>query len=187
MSTELTIPVAINTAKSLAVTDKATLEQASTIRTEAKKFLKQITEEKEKVTKPLNEALKAERARFKPFEDQLDAVITHLDKQMIAYQSAEAARVKEQEAKIAARVGEGRGHIKPETAIAKLAAIDTVDKNVGGTRFVTDYEVVVTDIRAIPDEFVKIEVRTMLVKAALKAGQKIAGVELKEIQRPVVA
>ena len=177
--------IVVDQGLALVVVDKDTLAQASELRAAAKKYLKGLTEEKEKVTAPLNAALKAERARFKPFEEKAEAVIAHLDKQMSAYQTAEMKRAAEEEAKIAARIGEGKGKLKLETAVAKLATIDTPDKTVGGTRFVTDYEVVVTDIRAIPDQYVKIEIKTAILKTVLKSGVKVPGVTLKEIQRPV--
>jgi hypothetical protein len=161
------------------------MEQASNLRSTVKQYIKDLTEEKEKVTKPLNEALKAERARFKPLEEKAEAIIEHLDRQMSAYQTAEAKRAADEEAKIAARIGEGKGKLKMETAVAKLAAIDTPDKTVGGTRFVTDYEIVITDLRAIPEQYLKIEVRTLVLKAALKAGVAVPGATLKEVQRPV--
>lgn len=182
MSKDLLVPLA-NSALTLVVKDKDTLTTASNLRSSAKQYLKDLTEDKEKKTKPLNEGLREVRLMYKPMEDQVNAVIEHLDKQMSAYQSAEVARMKAEEDKVVAKVESG--YIKPETAVAKLGALETPDKTVGNTRFVTDYEVIVTDIRAIPDMYVKIEVRTMLVKAALKSGQKISGVELKEVQRPV--
>jgi hypothetical protein len=169
----------------LTVVDKDSMAKASELRSTVKKYLKDLTEEKEKVTKPLNEAIKAERLRFKPLEEKAEAIIEHLDKQMSAYQTAEAKRAAEEEAKIAARIGEGKGKLKMETAVAKLAAIDTLDKTVGGTRFVTDHEVVITNLKAIPDQYLKIEVRTMILKAALKAGIVVPGATLKEVQRPV--
>lgn len=169
----------------LAVTDKESMAQASELRSTVKKYIKDLTEEKEKVTKPMNEALKAERARFKPLEEKAEAIIEHLDKQMSAYQTTEAKRAAEEEAKIAARIGDGKGKLKMETAVAKLAAIDTPDKTVGNTRFVTDYEVVITDLCAIPEQYLKIEVRTMVLKATLKSGVVVPGAVLKEVQRPV--
>jgi hypothetical protein len=185
METNNNITLTLATGLTLAVTDKDSLEQASLLRSTVKKYLKDLTEEKERVTKPLNEALKAERSRFKPLEEKAEAIITHLDKQMSAYQTAEAKRAADEEAKIAARIGEGKGKLKMETAVAKLAAIDTPDKTVGGTRFVTDHEVVITNLHAILEQYLKIEVRTMVLKAALKAGVVVPGATLKEVQRPV--
>jgi phage host-nuclease inhibitor protein Gam len=176
--------IIISTALALAVVDKKTMEKASDLRSQVKKYLKDLTEEKEKVTKPLNDALKAERARFKPMEEKAEAVIKYLDKQMSDYQTAETKRLREEEEKIAARIGEGKGKLKLETAVAKLASLDTVDKTVGNTRFVTDYEVVVLDLKQIPDMYLKIEIKTALIKQVLKSGVIIPGVELKEVQRP---
>lgn len=182
MSKDLLVPLA-NSALTLTVKDKDTLATASNLRSGAKQYLKDLTEDKEKKTKPLNEGLREVRLMYKPMEDKVNAVIAHLDKQMSAYQTAEAARIKVEEDKVVAKVESG--YIKPETAVAKLGALDAPDKTVGNTRFVTDYEVVVTNIREVPTEYVKIEVRTLIVKAALKSGIRIPGLALKEVQRPV--
>lgn len=168
----------------LAVTDKTTLEKASTLRSQVKKYLKDLTTEKEKVTKPLNDALKAERARFKPREDAAEKVIKYLDRQMTDYQTAEAAKAEAAKEKIAARIGDGKGKLQLETAMNKIAEVDTPDEVVGNTQFVTSYELVVTDIKAIPDEYLKIEVRTLALTTALKSGLVIPGAELKKVQKP---
>lgn len=168
----------------LVVTDKKTLEQASDIRSQAKKYLKDLTAEKEKVTKPLNDALKAERARFKPLEEKAEKVIKYLDRQMTEYQTAEAAKAEAAKEKIAARIGDGKGKLQIETAMNKIAEVDTPDEVVGNTQFVTAYELIVTDIKAIPDEYLKIEVRTMLLTQALKAGVVVPGAELREVKKP---
>ena len=168
----------------LVVTDKKTLEQASDIRSKAKKYLKDLTTEKEKVTKPLNDALKAERARFKPLEEAAEKVIKYLDRQMTDYQTAEAAKAEAAKEKIANRIGDGKGKLQLETAMNKIAEVETPDEVVGNTQFVTAYELIITDMKAIPDEYLKIEVRTMALTAALKSGLKIAGAELKEVKKP---
>jgi len=65
-----------------------------------------------------------------------------------------------------------------------LAEVDTPDEVVGNTQFVTGYELVITDIKAIPEEYLKIEVRTMALTQALKAGVVIPGAQLKEVKKP---
>ena len=180
--TDITISPAVHEGLALAVVDAKSMEVASGIRSQVKGYLKDLTADKEKKTKPMNEALKEIRAMYKPFEDKANAVLDHLDRQMSAYQTAEVARMKAEEAKIAAKAVSG--YIKPETAISKLADVVVPEKTVGKTMFVTDYEVVVLDWRLIPEEYIKWEVRTLLVKAALKAKVVIPGVTLREVQRP---
>lgn len=168
----------------LVVTDKKTLEQASDIRSQAKKYLKDLTAEKEKVTKPLNDALKAERARFKPLEEKAEKVIKYLDRQMTEYQTAEAAKAEAAKEKIAARIGDGKGKLQIETAMNQISNVETPDEVIGNTQFVTAYELIVTDIKAIPDEYLKIEVRTLALTQALKAGTVVPGAELREVKKP---
>lgn len=168
----------------LVVADQKTLEQASEIRSQAKKYLKDLTTEKEKVTKPLNDALKAERARFKPLEEKAEKVIKYLDRQMTDYQTEVARKAEAAKEKIAARIGDGKGKLQIETAMNQIANVETPDDVVGNTQFVTAYELIVTDIKAIPDEYLKIEVRTLALTQALKAGVVVPGAELKEVKRP---
>ena len=179
---EITISPAVQEGLSLAVVDSKSMEQASGIRSAVKGYLKDLTADKELKTKPLNEALKQVRLMYKPFEDKANAVLAHLDSQMSSYQTKEVAWQRAEEAKIAAKAQ--TGYIKPETAVAKFAAVATPDKTVGSTTFITDYEVVVVNLGEVPMEYIKWEVRTLLAKAALKSGVKIPGLELKEVQRP---
>ena len=62
--------------------------------------LKALQTEKEKVTKPLNEALRQERARFKPFEDQLYTLIDTYKSLLTTYATEQEAIQRQQEAKI---------------------------------------------------------------------------------------
>lgn len=179
--TNLTI---VDKGLALVVSDKKTLEQASDIRSQAKKYLKDLTTEKEKVTKPLNDALRAERARFKPLEDAAERVIKYLDRQMTDYQTEQDRIAQEAKEKIANRIGDGKGKLQLETAMSKIAEVDTPDEVVGNTQFVTGYELVITDMKAIPEEYLKIEVRTMALTQALKAGVVVPGAILKEVKKP---
>lgn len=185
MSKQIAIIPEVKQGLALTITDKKTMELASDMRSKAKKFLKQLTDDKEKVTKPLNEALKQERARFKPFEDQANMVIKHLDKEMTRYQTAEDEKAEAERAKIAARIGEGKGKLKVETALNKFEQIDTPDTVVGNTQFVTDYEVILPDdIMTLPVEFLKVEVRLADLKKALKDGVEVPGASLKTVKKP---
>lgn len=52
-----------------AISDQNSLEAATKLLTELTVTLDNVTDDKEKLTKPLNESLKAIRAKYKPVED----------------------------------------------------------------------------------------------------------------------
>ncbi len=168
----------------LEIVDAPSMAKATEVLSQANKYLDAVKAEEEKVTKPLNEALKAERARFAPFKKSAEAVISDIRTRMSVYMTAEAKRVKEEQDKIAARIGDGKGKLKMETAVRKFDQIEKPEEAVttdsGMVKFRTDYDVVVTDIRQVPEEY--LEVLTAKVKTAMKAGVKVPGLRLEEKQ-----
>lgn len=161
--------------------------EATTLLSNYNKHLKAITTEKEKVTKPINEALKAERARWKPIEDELNEAIAYIRNSMSAWQTAEKKREQEEESKIASRIGEGKGKLKIETATNKMAEIERAPEkhstDAGLVKFRTDKKLKITNEILIPREYLVVDERKVL--DALKAGVSIAGAEIEEIQTPI--
>lgn len=190
MSKEITIKKEIDPivtkATDLIITDK-TMPEAVTILSETNKLLTKITKEKETITKPLNEALKVERARWKPLEDNLNLIISTIRKKMSDYQTAMIKKQKEDEAKIANRVGEGRGKLKIETAINKIENLDKpevlVSTEAGSVKFRTTYQLEITDESLIPRQYLTINER--LLTNDLKNGHTIPGASLRERQVPI--
>lgn len=160
---------------------KKDMVAATELLSQANKYLKAVIEEKEKVTKPLNEALKAERARFKPLETKLEGMIAAIRANMSTYQTAEVARAREEAAKIAARIGEGKGKLKVETAVNKIENIETADESVstdsGMVKFREDKVLKITDEEKIPRKFLLVDEKAVL--AALKNGEKVPGAEIE--------
>jgi hypothetical protein len=160
------------------------LKEATIILSKLNRYNDQITEEREKVTKPLNEALKAERARWKPLELQNTTAIDAIRLAMSTYQTKRIeAQNREQEA-IAAKVA--AGNLKPETAVKKLDAIATVDKTLstdeGSITFHAISTLKVTDLTAIPGIYFTLN-ESLLLKD-LKAGIIVTGAEIVIIQQP---
>lgn len=151
------------------------------------KFVDKVTEEKEKVTKPLNQALKAERARWKPIEDMFKDGIESLRTKIGDYQTEQVQIKKEEEAKISARVGEGKGKLKFETAVRKMGEIDTPETRIntdeGMIKFRTIAELEIIDTTMIPDQYWIIDEKKIV--EALKAGINVEGAILIEKQIPV--
>ena len=174
-------------AEELKVKDQKSMEQATKMLSELNIQKDKITAEKEKVTKPLNEALKAERARWKPIETILDTAIGFLRNSISDWQTAETKRVREEEAKIAARTGEGKGKIKVETAVAKINEIERPNEKVvsdaGMVQFREDKILKIMDETMIPREYLIPDEAKIL--ADLKAGKKVKGCELDIKMTPI--
>lgn len=191
MTTEITIQKKVSSiAESAMQTEINSIESmsyATTLLSDLNTFSKQLTAEKEKVTKPLNEALKAERGRFKPFEDVIETAIAFIRKGMVTYQT-EAKRIADAEAaKIAARVGEGRGKLKIETASTKIANIEKAPDKViadnGSVTFRTDKKFRIVDITKIP--YAYLVPNEVAIRQVMKEGKELPGVEYYEEQIPV--
>lgn len=177
----------VEVANAIAITTQEGMKGAVEVLSKLNQINDRITAEKEKVTKPLNAALKAERGRWKPIEDMYETAIGSIRAKMSAYQSEEVKRQKDEEARIAARVGAGRGKLKIETAVSKIEAIKKVDEKIAGDsgmvqfREVEDFEVM--DVTMLPiDCLLPNEVE---IRKKMKAGVKVEGVRYFTKQVPV--
>ena len=179
MDKEITIIQA--EAKNIIITNQEQLTFASSKREEAKKKLKQITEEKDKVLKPLKEAVKAENARWSPMETILEDAIEILNKGMIKYMTDKRNQELEEEKKIMAD-----RRTKVETKIDKLAEVEKVENkvstDVGSTSFVEVKCFEVEDITKVPKEYLLID--EVKVRASMKAGVEITGIKYWIESRP---
>lgn len=149
--------------------------------------LDKIVAYREAKTKPLNATLKLIRAETKGIETRLETHIESLRSKIGAYQT-EATRIAAKKAEdIAGRVGEGKGYLKPTTAMAKIDEIDTPATEVvadsGSLKFRTVKKFEVMDITMLPIEYhVPNEAA---IKAQMNAGVELAGVRYFEEQIPV--
>lgn len=184
-ATELQI---LNQVPNIVVVDQASLETATATLSTLNTFLDTIIAEKEKVTKPLNEALKAERARFKPNEEKLTNAITQVKTSITTYVNKQIQEAKELEQKILAD-----GRTSTETKISKLATIDDsatdkVQTSNGSVSFTTVKKYAISDpINAdhLADLWRKgiLELNTTALKAYIKESGNIPnGITVTEEQ-----
>ncbi len=163
------------------------MSKAVVILSKLNQFNDQIKEEKEKVTKPLNEALKAERGRWKPLEAMYEDAIEGLRGKMSAYQTAVEKERREKEMAIASRIKEGRGNLSLETAVKKIDSLEKVEKEVatdaGLVQFREVQKLKIMDEMLIPREYLVIDEKRVL--EALKAGREVAGAVVETVQVPV--
>lgn len=140
----------------------------------AQKF---ITEKKELLTKPLNEALKNARDMFRPFETSLDALEKILKGKMLDFKDAEEKKRLALEARV------DKGTMKSETATAKVQEMtQKTERSETGAKATETYrlEYVVTDKAQIPLQFLVPDM--VAIKQSFKEGQPVAGVEVRKVK-----
>jgi hypothetical protein len=181
---EKEVMVLSDKAEALIIKDAKDMESASSLLSILNRRRDQITEEKEKVTKPLNEALKAERSRWKPIEMVLDTHIDDIRSRMSAYQTEQSRIAKEEEAKIASRIKPGKGNLSLDTALEKMDAINTPEEKVttdnGSVSFRTDKRLKITDETKIPRHYLIVNEKLLLED--LKKGVAVYGAEIEEVK-----
>lgn len=110
------------------------LNKAGLVLTNIKKLGKFIKQEKEKLTVPLNEAIKNARAMFKPFEEDIEKAEHQVSRAMAGYADRIEKERRSKEESIAKRAE--KGQLKEETAIRKMEELGEEKKtlhNEGGS------------------------------------------------------
>lgn len=144
-----------------------------------------ITAQKEKVTRPLLDALAEERAKWKPKEVRLESVITRIRTALTVYQTELVAKQRAEQEAIAKKLE--NNEIKPETAIKRMQKVEdvqnTVESQTGKITFKTVTTFTVSDWSKVPTDFLLLnETR---VREELKSGGKVPGLDYKDEQVPV--
>jgi hypothetical protein len=183
---EKEISPALAKAQALEITNEKTITTAAELLSTLNIQLDKITAEKERVTKPLNEALKAERSRWKPIETMLDEAVAIIRKKMTVYQTAQKAEADAEEARIAARVKPGTGNLSVATATLKMEEIErpaaTVSSASGAIKFVSVRVFEVMDLSLVPLDYHL--ANEVAIRKAMIAGIELPGVKYETIQRP---
>jgi len=111
--------------ESLEITSKEEMSEGVVMLSQLNKFNDHIETEKEKLTIPLNTALREIRARYKPIETTLSESILTLKQKISQYQTLATQKEAEEQAKIASKVADGSLSI--DKALTKLEKIEEVD------------------------------------------------------------
>ncbi len=177
----------VKDAQDVKIENAKDMERATFMLSRLNQMNDKVVEEREKVTVPLNQALKAERGRWKPIETILGGAIDHVRGVMGAYQTRMVNEQREEEARIAARVGEGKGKLKVETAIRQMDEVEKpaerVETNAGVVKFRTDKVLKIVDETLIPHEYYDLNEKRVL--DALKEDKDVPGTVIEEIQVPI--
>lgn len=165
-------------ALSFKIKDTATMTTGVAFLSELNKALDKITADREKITAPMNVALREVRAKYKPAEDILTQAIAHVRTEMSFFRTKQLA----EEKNIADKVSAGKMSITK--AVAKLADIKSeVVTESGSVSFRTSYELEVTNAKDIPDGYYVLDERKLLDE--LKQGKQIRGARLREVHVPI--
>lgn len=191
MSKELTIQKEIDPilsqAKILVIATPKAVEKATELLSQINQKLDAIEEERTKVTEPLNKALKAENARWKPMREQLEEKRDILRKGLSSYQTEQKRIADDEAARIAARVGEGKGKLKAETAVAKMEEIERPEANVatasGSIKFRTVEKFALEEISKVPVLYLLLD--EAAVRSAMKEGIKLPGIRYFSEEIPI--
>lgn len=180
-------PVVAKASKIVVIRDAKEMEIATETLSQLNKYADSVKAEKKKLTEPANATLKAIKALFAPLEDAVLPKIEAIRGAMSAYQTEQTRLAREEEAKIASRVGEGKGKLKVETAVKKMEDIDKPAEKIatasGGLRFREDKKLKIMDETMIPREYLIPDEKKIL--DALKGGTAVAGCEIELVQVPI--
>lgn len=171
---------ALGAAETLVIASPDDMAAATDVLSKIKTVGKMIKERKESITRPLNESLKSVRDLFQPIESNHADAERIIKGKMLAWQDAEEKRIAREQLAIAKRVE--KGTMKPETAVAKMENVGTVQTTSKGkigevsTRIVKKYRV--TDESKLPREYLIPNMPK--ITEDLKSGRDVPGAEIYE-------
>ena len=161
----------VKEAQAFEIRDQQDLDLAAQAIRHLSKRRKAIEAERKEATKPINDSLKRIRGWFKPVEDRLSELETIYKGKVRAFEirKAEANRLALLEAQAAAQAEDKAGMVEA------LDSVVHTDRPAGiSYREVQDFEVV--DIKAVPWEYLKVEVNRSALLRALRDGVEVPGV-----------
>lgn len=179
------VTTAVNRANDITIDSVESLASAADILKAVKDAGKVVKGEKEKITKPLNDALKNARDLFRPIEDDLKTGERIIKDKMVDYEAEVEAERAKQAAKLEARVE--KGTMRVDTAMRKMDDLETVDQTIKGTKGSVTYrevrKVKVVDPTKIPLKYMMDERVIAAIETAVRTdvlnGTKVDGVEIK--------
>ena len=175
----------VTKATTLSITNYRELHEATELLSQMNHIIDKVTYEKEKVTKPLNEALKAERARWKPLEEMYEGAIATIRQGISAYQTAETKKKADEAKRLAQSIAEGT--VSLSEASKKLSEVSwptgLVTTDSGNLTFRATQTLKITDITKIPRKYLMVDEKLLLLD--LKVGKIVKGAEIEIIQVPI--
>ena len=167
--------------EALRIQDSKSLEVSVEYLSKMNKFKDMVKQEKERITKPLQEAIAVERGRWKPVEDAITGAIEGLRSKMGAYQMEIGKEAERKMNEAAEQVANGEVEIGSEVGLTEVSA--RVEAKSGTVTFMDVECFEVEDVGKLPVSF--IVANEVAIRAAMKTGTKLAGVRYWMEKRPV--
>jgi flagellar hook-associated protein FlgK len=166
----------IKEAGSLEITNGEDLKRAVEVLSSLNLLNDKVEEDRLKITKPLNDAVREVNSRYKGIKDLLTGSIASVRLKMGSYATKVAEDRAKAEEKLSKRVEAGT--MKMETAVSKLESLETVDKTVnseaGKVTFIEKENFEVVDFKLLPDDYKVVNEKA--IRESMKAGVKVEGV-----------
>ena len=180
------VPI-VELVEKLEIVDTKTMAEATVYLSQANKYLAELTKDRKAITKPIKDSIKLIEAKYEPRETMCENIVDNLRSKMSKYQTEATRKLKEDEDKIANRIGDGKGKLTVGTAIKKIndlerpeTAVVTADGSVS-FKIVKKFEVM--DITMLPIEYHIAD--EIAIREAMKQGVELAGVRYYEEQVPI--
>lgn len=175
------------TANDLKITSAADIDAAVDTLGDIKKLQKSLKTKEDDAKKPFQETLNGIRAAYKPIQTNLEKAEATIKQKIGAFRTAEAKKAEEKKAKIEARVGEGKGKLKVETAINQISNVESsrsakhVDTGRSTMTVRKIKKLVIKDEALIPREFLVVDTTKVRAAAFKIYDLKKEGVEVAMI------
>ena len=174
----------ITESSALAIVSNGDLSRATAILSQMNKIIDRVTKEKERITRPLLDALAVERGRWKPIENAYNNAIEPLRAKISVYQTLQVSRQAEAAKKLAKDLARGNVSFdEASQALQETQAVEKVKTDEGTLAFRATATLKVTNKSLIPDNYWVMDEAELLKD--LKDGKSIPGVRLEIIQVPV--
>lgn len=169
-----------NEAGKLVITDQASYDKAVEKIAQVKQYIKDVEKQRKTITDPLNQAMKATNALFKPVRDQLEATEKALAGAILDWRREQERLEAEKQAELEAKVESGEMDF--DEALDQASNTQQLDKTSttkrGNVTIRTIKDIEVVDITKVPEEYFELNISRLRADAL---GNKAQGVEPKEI------
>lgn len=175
------------TANELKITSAADVEAAVDTLGDIKKLQKSLKTKEDDAKKPFQETLNGIRDAYRPIKTNLEKAEATIKSKITTFRSAEAKKAEEKKAKIEARVGEGKGKLKVDTAINQISNVESsrsashisTERSTMTVRKIK--KLVITDEALIPREFLVVDTTAVRNAAFNIYNLKSQGVAVDQI------
>ncbi len=177
----------VSHAKSLVIKDEKTMLESVELLSQCNINLDRAEAEKETIITPAKAIIKRETARWAPVIDPLKEAVQIIRTEQSRYQTEASRIAKIEQDLVIARIGQGKGKLKVETALKKMEDIkspeDKVTSTSGSVKFRDHPILKIKKLSDIPFEY--FDLNESKVMNALKAGIEVPGAEIEIVKIPV--